>query len=87
MCCKFYVSGRVQGVFYRASTRIEAVRIGLNGWVRNRDDGDVEVLACGSQDKLQALEDWLHVGPQFAQVVKVEREAIACTQPSSFDVR
>ena len=54
-CRCFLVSGRVQGVFYRASTRDRAVTLGLKGSVRNLNDGRVEVRACGEQDSLDAL--------------------------------
>jgi len=73
MTCRHYVvTGRVQGVFYRASTQEEATRLGLHGWVRNRDDGSVELLACGEEAILNQLEHWLWQGPKFAEVSGVE---------------
>ena len=74
---RFLVSGRVQGVFYRASTRNEAERLGLAGSARNLDDGRVEVTASGSDDALAALERWLWQGPPSARVEDVKREAVA----------
>jgi acylphosphatase len=74
---RFLVSGRVQGVFYRASTRNEAVRLGLAGSARNLDDGRVEVIASGPDEALSALERWLRQGPPSARVDNVSREAIA----------
>jgi acylphosphatase len=74
---RFLVSGRVQGVFYRASTRNEAARLGLAGVAQNLDDGRVEVIASGSDDALSALERWLWQGPPSARVDGVAREAIA----------
>jgi len=74
---RFLVSGRVQGVFYRASTRNEAVRLGLAGSARNLDDGRVEVIASGPDEALSALERWLRQGPPSARVENVSREAIA----------
>lgn len=71
---RFIVSGRVQGVFYRASTREQALALGLAGHARNRADGSVEVLASGSTQALDALEQWLHQGPPAARVDAVERE-------------
>jgi acylphosphatase len=68
------VSGRVQGVGFRYSTIMEARRLGVNGWVRNAADGDVEVWAEGSQENLAQLLSWLHRGPQFARVDLVEAE-------------
>jgi acylphosphatase len=74
---RFLVSGRVQGVFYRASTRDEAHRLGLAGSARNLDDGRVEVIASGSDEALTALERWLWQGPSSARVENVAREAMA----------
>ena len=74
---RFLVSGRVQGVFYRASTRSEAERLGLAGSARNLDDGRVEVVASGADEALSALERWLWQGPPSARVEDVAREAIA----------
>ena len=72
-CAKFIVSGRVQGVFFRASTRSEAQRLGLTGYAKNLSSGDVEVVACGDASALDALERWLHVGPPAARVQSVMR--------------
>ena len=63
-----FVSGRVQGVFFRAHTREKAQSLDLNGWVRNLPDGRVEVAAEGNVEKLTALLEWLHVGPATAHV-------------------
>jgi acylphosphatase len=67
-----YVSGRVQGVWYRASTQAEARTLGLRGWVRNLSDGRVEVLAEGPRDALAALRDWCRRGPPLAEVRALE---------------
>ncbi len=68
------VFGRVQGVFFRASTAERARRLGLAGWVRNRTDGSVEVFAQGAPEAVDALVAWLHEGPPLARVVRVVRE-------------
>ena len=68
----FTVHGRVQGVWFRESTRREAVRLGLHGHAINRPDGTVEVLACGDAGAVAELEAWLHEGPPMARVTKVE---------------
>lgn len=69
MLCRHYiVEGRVQGVFFRASTRDNANNIGVNGWVRNLPNGNVEVVACGTSQQLVALEAWLNNGPPTADV-------------------
>ncbi len=72
-CARFLVSGRVQGVFYRASTREQAQRLGLAGSAVNLPDGRVEVRAEGEAAALDALERWLHRGPPAARVDAVER--------------
>ena len=67
------MSGKVQGVYFRASAREEAARLGLSGWVRNTASGDVEAMATGSDEQLQAFVDWCHQGPPSARVRKVEK--------------
>jgi acylphosphatase len=74
---RFLVSGRVQGVFFRASTRTEAERLGIAGVARNLADGRVEVIASGTDASLDALEAWLRQGPPSARVDAVVREALA----------
>ena len=70
---RFFVSGKVQGVWFRASTRDEALRLGLRGYARNLDDGRVEVLAVGDAAAIDALAQWLHHGPALARVDRLER--------------
>ncbi|HEY0199486.1 MAG TPA: acylphosphatase [Rhodanobacter sp.] len=74
---RFIASGKVQGVFYRASTREQALALGLAGHAKNLPDGRVEVLATGTTDTLDMLERWLRVGPPAAQVDTVSREDVA----------
>ena len=82
------VAGRVQGVFYRASTQVRARSLGVTGYARNLPDGRVEVLACGMPDSVQSLCDWLWHGPPAAHVTAVEVENLAVESlgewPSSF---
>ncbi len=66
------VSGRVQGVWYRASACTEARRLGLSGWVRNCADGSVELEAAGAESDLRELLAWLWRGPPAAEVAQVE---------------
>lgn len=66
------VSGLVQGVYYRASTRQKAVDLGLSGYACNLPDGRVEVLAVGEWAAVESLVDWLHVGPPAAKVSNVD---------------
>ncbi|CAN7441802.1 acylphosphatase [Pseudoxanthomonas sp. LjRoot143] len=72
---RFLVSGKVQGVFYRASTRERALDLGLSGRATNLPDGRVEVIAEGDAVALDALEAWLRLGPPAARVDAVVREA------------
>jgi len=65
------IEGRVQGVFYRDSTRREAIELGLCGWVKNRFDGSVEVVAEGPKEKVETLIAWCHHGPPIARVTRV----------------
>jgi acylphosphatase len=67
------VEGRVQGVYFRASTVHEARKLGLTGWVKNRPDGSVEVIAEGERTVLEELERWCRQGPPGALVRTVER--------------
>jgi acylphosphatase len=66
-----FVSGRVQGVFFRASTRQKATELGISGYARNLPDGRVEVLLVGEAAAAQRLIDWLAVGPPTARVTEV----------------
>jgi acylphosphatase len=70
------VAGRVQGVYFRASTRQRAVALGVTGHARNLADGRVEVLACGSAEAVEALCDWLWQGSPLSQVTSVEVESV-----------
>ncbi|NVM02341.1 MAG: acylphosphatase [Candidatus Helarchaeota archaeon] len=67
-----FVSGRVQGVFFRWETQEYATKLGIKGWAKNLRDGRVEVVAEGKEDKLEELIKFLHKGPQYARVTKVE---------------
>lgn len=69
---RWYVSGRVQGVFFRASTREQALRLGLDGSAVNLADGRVEVVASGTPQALAALQAWLRQGPPRARVDALE---------------
>ncbi|MBE9567274.1 MAG: acylphosphatase [Proteobacteria bacterium] len=66
------VSGRVQGVFFRDSTRQKANELDLTGGVRNLRDGRVEVLVCGDEISLESLINWLKIGPKSAKVTTIE---------------
>lgn len=72
---RFLVTGKVQGVFFRHGTRLEAERLGVCGVARNRPDGSVEVIAYGIAGAVESLHDWLHRGPKTARVLAVKELA------------
>lgn len=67
-----FVSGKVQGVFFRSSTKEKAKKLGLTGWVRNLADGRVEALLEGGKDKVEEMILWCREGPEYAVVRNVE---------------
>lgn len=67
-----FVSGTVQGVYFRASTRKKAEEVGVSGWVRNLPDGRVEALFVGEEDTLEEVLVFCHKGPERARVESVE---------------
>ncbi len=83
-CIQCLISGRVQGVFFRASTQAEAERLGLAGHAINLPDGRVEVLACGGPEALRALRAWLAHGPPGARVDSVECREVDVQPPAGF---
>ena len=74
MARRYVVSGKVQGVFFRASTARMAEQLGLRGYARNLPDGGVEVLALGGAASLAALTAWLQRGPPLASVTRVTEQ-------------
>lgn len=74
-CRRFRIEGRVQGVWFRESTRRQALRLGISGYARNCPDGSVEVVACGPAAALSALREWLQQGPPMAEVSRVAESA------------
>ena len=72
VCRRFIVSGRVQGVFFRASTASVAHRLGLKGRASNMRDGNVMVLALGPEEAVDELGEWLRGGPPSARVAEVQ---------------
>jgi len=86
-CLLCRVSGRVQGVWFRASTQAKAQELGVTGYAKNLPDGDVEVLACGSQDVLSRLRAWLHLGPPAARVDGVQCREHSAPLPGDFRIR
>lgn len=70
-CLHIIVKGRVQGVYFRAYTQKQAVKLNINGFVRNLPDGSVEIVASGHPDELQKLAAWCHKGSLLAKVSQV----------------
>ncbi len=66
------IKGRVQGVFFRAATQREAKRLGITGWVKNRPDGAIELMAEGEEDAIRELTSWANHGPSAARVDSVD---------------
>ncbi len=81
------VHGRVQGVSYRASAQTEALRLGLQGWVRNRHDGSVEALVVGARPRLEAFVEWARNGPPGARVDHLEVASAEIEKMEAFFVR
>lgn len=81
------VTGRVQGVSFRAYAEQEAARLGLAGWVRNEPDGAVAAHVEGEADAVDAFVRWCHEGPPLARVSAVEAAPAADTGATSFEVR
>ena len=81
VCRRFLIEGRVQGVFFRASTAREATSLGITGHAINLPDGNVEVLACGIPQAMASLERWLQQGPPAARVDHVTVNDIDSPEP------
>jgi len=73
---KLLISGRVQGVSFRATLRDQAILHGVDGWVRNLQDGSVEALLQGEEADVRAVADWARVGPRGAEVSSVAEERL-----------
>ena len=82
-----WISGRVQGVFYRESARREAERLGVSGWIQNLPDGRVEALLEGPPLAVDELERWCQHGPAGAHVTRVERALENGPPMAGFEVR
>ena len=67
-----FITGRVQGVFFRQSTRVMAIKNNVNGWVRNLDDGRVEIVAEGEKQNIDNLKNWCKTGPANSRVDEFE---------------
>ena len=87
ICIKAIVSGTVQGVNFRASTRDQALPLGITGYAKNLSDGRVEVKACGDDGAVDELVRWLHKGPSAADVTDVKISEQPFQPPKDFAIR
>jgi acylphosphatase len=84
---RLVIAGRVQGVWFRDSTRRQAVSLGVTGWVRNLTDGTVEVVAEGAEEGVRKLVQWCHRGPSAAKVTRVDQtEEVWQGEFNAFDI-
>ncbi len=84
---RLIIEGRVQGVWFRDSTRREAETLRVRGWIKNRPDGAVEVLAEGPAGNVKKLAAWCHHGPSSARVTRVREKEEPCQgEFDSFDI-
>jgi len=86
-CFRVSIRGRVQGVGFRYHTRIEAMRLGLRGWVRNCADDSVEACICGPKDAVAAMLDWLRHGPDWARVDELNTSPGSLPDSNDFVIR
>ena len=81
-----YVSGRVQGVWYRKSTQDKALQLGIKGFVRSQPDGSVYIEAEGNDAQLKALIEWCKEGPEYSRVKEIKYTQGISKNFSSFDI-
>lgn len=84
---RIQVYGLVQGVFFRASTKQEADRLGLKGWCRNEPDGSVLIIAEGSDEQLDQFEAWCNSGPEMARVDKLLKDEVSAEGFADFQIK
>jgi acylphosphatase len=83
---RYVISGRVQGVGFRWFVEREAAQVGVTGWVRNCENGDVEVMATGTREQHSALRDSLQRGPRAARVDRVGESTAPLLEAQSFRI-
>ena len=88
VCARVNITGRVQGVFFRAETQRAAEQMGINGWVRNRPDGTVEGFFEGSQDQVEQMIKWCWQGSPRSKVTDVRVTWLPCEEGlAGFSIR
>ena len=81
-----HVSGKVQGVYFRASSQQVAIEHGLSGYARNLTNGDVEVLMCGEQHNVEKMLKWLEIGSPDSEVEQVDAKQVALQEHHFFSI-
>ncbi len=84
---RYIVKGKVQGVWFRQSTKEKAISLNVIGWVKNLDNGDVEVCAFGDDVNIAELESWLWKGPEYARVDAITIDECSDELQSGFEIR
>lgn len=80
------ITGKVQGVFFRASTRQKALELGIRGWVKNEPDGSVTAVGQGDPPALQKWIAWCQEGPENANVEEVRKETVPLSDFNQFEI-
>ncbi len=86
MCCLANVSGKVQGVYFRATCQQKAIDLQLSGYAKNLADGDVQVLMCGEETNVKAMLEWLSIGPSQAEVANVQSQEVEYQSLNHFSI-
>jgi len=81
-----HISGRVQGVYFRASSQQQAIDYSLSGYARNLADGDVEVLLCGEEENIEKMLSWLAHGPEQAEVTQIHHKKVPWQEHHFFSI-
>lgn len=87
LCIRCYISGRVQGVWFRDSTKEQAKQLNISGWAKNLPDGRVEIVASGERANLDELYEWLQDGPKLANVTDCTREELSWYDYMDFEIK
>jgi acylphosphatase len=80
------ISGKVQGVYFRASSQQMAIKYCLSGYAHNLANGDVEVLVCGEQSSVDKMLAWLNHGPPQAEVTQVKKKKVEWIEQNHFSI-
>ncbi len=84
---RLIISGKVQGVFYRVSAREKALAVGIGGWIKNLNNGNVEAVVCGEAGHLNEFIEWCKIGPAGAKVTDVFIESVLLDGFTTFKIK